>query len=178
MIELLRDMYHHQAWADAEMWKALEAHPGALENTAVQKCLRHIHLAQRSFLSVVRSEQLVIKRFEDFSSMNELKEYAMTNHNEALAFIKDCTEFKLAEVVRIPWFRNPQLSLTIAQALLQAAMHSHYHRAQNATRLKELVYRSGKTNGVKHKRYKKYFLPIIFSKMINSYLCILIMQLI
>jgi len=138
MIELLRDMYHHQAWADAEMWRALESHPGALENTAIQKCLYHIHLAQRLFLSIVRGEELVRKRFEDFSSMNELKEYAKTNHSGTLAFIKDCTESKLAEVVRIPWFRNPQLSLTIAQALLQAAMHSHYHRGQNATRLKEM----------------------------------------
>ncbi|MBM4176933.1 MAG: hypothetical protein FJ213_12295 [Ignavibacteria bacterium] len=138
MIELLRDMYHHQAWADAEMWKALESHPGALENEAIRKCLHHIHLTQHAFLSIVSGKELVRKRLEDFSNMNELKEYAKANHTQALAFIQDCTESKLAEVVRIPWLRNPQLSLPIYQALLQAAMHSHYHRGQNATRLREL----------------------------------------
>ena len=30
------------------------------------------------------------------------------------------------------------MDLTVEQALLQAAMHSQYHRAQNATRLREL----------------------------------------
>ncbi|MBU2445821.1 MAG: DinB family protein [Bacteroidetes bacterium] len=138
MIELLRDMYHHQAWADAEMWKSLEAHPGALENTAVQKCLHHMHLAQHAYLSIVSGKELIRKRFEDFSNMNELKEYARINHSQALVFIKECTDSKLAEVVRIPWLRNPQLNLPVYQALLQAAMHSHYHRGQNAARLKEL----------------------------------------
>jgi len=138
MLELLHDMYLHQVWADAEMWKALESHPGALENDAIQNCLHHIHLTQHAFLSIVSGKELVRKRLEDFSNMSELKEYAKSNHAQALAFIQDCSESKLAEVVRIPWLRNPQLSLPIYQALLQAAMHSHYHRGQNATRLREL----------------------------------------
>ena len=30
MRALLLDLYQHQAWADAELWRAYEAHPGAL----------------------------------------------------------------------------------------------------------------------------------------------------
>jgi uncharacterized damage-inducible protein DinB len=45
---------------------------------------------------------------------------------------------RLAEKVTIVWFNDPPLSITIAEALTQAAMHSHYHRGQNATRLREL----------------------------------------
>ena len=43
----------------------------------------------------------------------------------------------LEEIVEIPWFQ-PTLKISCRQALMQAAMHSHYHRGQNATRLREL----------------------------------------
>ena len=33
---------------------------------------------------------------------------------------------------------NPGLLAGMMEALMQAAMHSHYHRGQNATRLREL----------------------------------------
>jgi len=38
----------------------------------------------------------------------------------------------------VPWFKDPPLSLTVAEALTQGAMHSQYHRGQNATRLRDL----------------------------------------
>jgi uncharacterized damage-inducible protein DinB len=38
----------------------------------------------------------------------------------------------------VDWFKDPPLTITIAEALTQCAMHSHYHRGQNATRLREL----------------------------------------
>jgi Ni/Fe-hydrogenase subunit HybB-like protein len=41
------------------------------------------------------------------------------------------------QIIEIPWFR-PSAKISIRQALTQAAMHSHYHRGQNATRLREL----------------------------------------
>ncbi|MGA9362746.1 MAG: hypothetical protein WBW16_00070 [Bacteroidota bacterium] len=33
MNDLLLDLYAHQAWADAEHWRAFEAKPGALHKT-------------------------------------------------------------------------------------------------------------------------------------------------
>jgi uncharacterized damage-inducible protein DinB len=41
-------------------------------------------------------------------------------------------------MVEIPWFKEPLLKISVEHALTQAAMHSHYHRGQNATRLREL----------------------------------------
>ena len=34
--------------------------------------------------------------------------------------------------------RNPPLTISVTEALTQAAMHSQWHRGQNATRLREL----------------------------------------
>jgi uncharacterized damage-inducible protein DinB len=138
MIELLNDFYGHQAWADAEHWNALESHSGALSDEHIWKRLYHIHMVQRSFLQIVRGKPLAIRRLEEFIRPDLLKEYAVSNHEEAALFLKDCSEEKLLETLTIPWFKDPPIRITIAYAMIQAAMHSHSHRAQNATRLREL----------------------------------------
>jgi uncharacterized damage-inducible protein DinB len=46
------------------------------------------------------------------------------------------TAEQLGESVDVPWFKS--LQITRGQAFMQAAMHSHYHRGQNATRLREI----------------------------------------
>jgi uncharacterized damage-inducible protein DinB len=138
MKDQLRDLYGHQAWADSEHWKALEAQPGAFEDPAIRQRLYHIHLTQRAFLLIVQGKTLDLPRLVDFSSMMALREYALSNHKDAVDFLEGASESQLAQTVTIPWFKDPPISITVAQALTQAAMHSHYHRGQNATRLREL----------------------------------------
>ncbi len=40
--------------------------------------------------------------------------------------------------MRIPWFPDPPCIVTVAEALVQVAMHSQHHRGQCMTRLKDL----------------------------------------
>jgi uncharacterized damage-inducible protein DinB len=138
MNDLLLDLYGHQAWADAEHWRALEAQPGALEDPAIRNRLHHYHLTQHAFLLIVRGDPLSFPRLEDFSTMASLKDYARMHHREALEFVGRASESELERLVVIPWFKDPPISITVAQALTQAAMHSQYHRGQNASRLREL----------------------------------------
>jgi uncharacterized damage-inducible protein DinB len=138
MNDLLRDLYGHQAWADAEHWRALEAHPHALEDPAIRNRLHHYHLTQHAFLFIVRGDPLSFPRLEDFPTMMSLKEYANSYHGEALDFVRRASDSELERLVVVPWFKNPPISVTVAQALTQAAMHSQYHRGQNASRLREL----------------------------------------
>lgn len=135
---LLLDLYGHQAWADAEHWRALEAHPGALKDSAIRNRLYHYHLTQRAFLFIVRGAVLSFPRLEEFPTMEALKEYAKNYHGEALDFLRRASDFELERLVVVPWFKDPPISITVAQALTQAAMHSQYHRGQNASRLREL----------------------------------------
>ena len=44
---------------------------------------------------------------------------------------------RLEEVIEVMWFKPP-LHISVRHALTQAAMHSHYLCAQNATRLRKL----------------------------------------
>jgi uncharacterized damage-inducible protein DinB len=140
MNPLLRDFYGHQVWADAEHWRAIEAHPPACEDATLRTRLHHIHMVQRVFLWAVgdRAIGFAVTKPEDFGSLADLKNYARESHLEFERFLHRVTDSRLDERIGMPWFRDPPLSITVSEALTQCAMHSHYHRGQNATRLREL----------------------------------------
>jgi uncharacterized damage-inducible protein DinB len=140
MNPLLRDFYGHQAWADAEHWRAIGAHPPARDDPAIRTRLHHIALVQRAFHWTAgdRNDQFVLTKPEDFPSFDDLVRYGRAYHDEVGEFLAGLPDARLDETVTIPWFKDPPLTLTRTEALTQSAMHSHYHRGQNATRLREL----------------------------------------
>jgi uncharacterized damage-inducible protein DinB len=137
-MEYLKDLIGHQAWADATLWRAIMAHAPACDDPALQDRLHHIHLVQHAFLAVVHREPITATRPGDFATLAGLLDYGRQANARARAFIDTADAAKLATRLTIPWFKEPPVELTAAQALVQAAMHSHYHRGQNATRLREL----------------------------------------
>jgi uncharacterized damage-inducible protein DinB len=140
MNPLLRDLYGHQVWADAEHFRAIGAHPAARGDKAILVRLHHIAIVQRAFLWAVgdRQDAFEFTKLEDFASLDALKCYVREHHDRLVPFIATVSDLRLAESIAIPWFKDPPLSLTVAEALTQGAMHSHYHRGQNATRLREI----------------------------------------
>jgi uncharacterized damage-inducible protein DinB len=140
MNPLLRDLCGHQVWADAEHWRAIEAHPPAAQDSGIRNRLHHIHMVQRVFLWAVgdRATSFAVTKPEEFASLAELTPYARGSHDEFDRFLERVSAARLEEPIAMPWFTNPPLTITVTEALTQCAMHSHYHRGQNATRLREL----------------------------------------
>ena len=139
MSSYLDELYAHQEWADAEHWRAFEAHPPALTDKAIRERLLHIHLVQHGFLWVTARQrgEFTFKKLEDFPSMADLKTYGQHGLVEMRERLKKTHQGRMEELIEVPWF-NPPLKISVRHALTQAAMHSHYHRGQNATRLREL----------------------------------------
>lgn len=140
MNPLLTDFYGHHVWADAEHWRAIEAHPPARDDEAIRKRLHHIHLVQHVYLWAVgdRQSPWTLTKPEDFASLQELKAYAREYHDEIARFIDAVSDARLAATIGMPVVTDPPLTITVTEALAHCAMHSHYHRGQNATRLREL----------------------------------------
>jgi uncharacterized damage-inducible protein DinB len=140
MTPLLRDLYGHQEWADAEHWRAIETHPPAAEDVALRARLHHIHVVQRAFRWLVgdRQSPFTVSRPEDYSTLGDLKAATREYHGEIRRFLGALPDERFDEPMAVPWFREPTLSLTVTEALMQCAMHSHWHRGQNAVRLREL----------------------------------------
>lgn len=139
MPSYLEELYAHQEWADAEHWRAFESHPAALEDKTIRERLHHIHLVQHAFLWATgpRTAGFEFRNLEDFQGISDLKEYAREGLVQLKDLVKTLDSAWMEEVIEIPWFQPPA-KITVRQALTQAAMHSHYHRGQNATRLREL----------------------------------------
>ena len=140
MNPLLRDLYGHQEWADAQHWRAIETHPPAASDAAVRDRLYHIHIVQRAFRWIVGTREPMFEAAKpsDFPALGDLKAWARAYHDEMRGFLDALTGERLDTEVQILWFKDPPLHITVAEALTQCAMHSHYHRGQNATLLREL----------------------------------------
>ena len=137
---LILDLYGHQEWADAEHYRAIAPHAPARDDKAIRNRLHHIHIVQRAFLWAVgdRSAQFEMSTPEDFTTIDDLKAYARTYHDDVRRILETASEERLGQSITMPWFKDPPLTLSVTEALAQCAMHSHYHRGQNATRLREL----------------------------------------
>jgi uncharacterized damage-inducible protein DinB len=141
MTTLLADLYGHQAWADAQHWRAIGAHRPARDDLVIRARLHHIHIVQRAFLWMVgdRKTDFAMTKPEDFASFEDLRTYARTYHAEIRQLMADMPDQRLASEISVPWApKDARQTLTVTEALLQCAMHSQYHRGQNATRLREL----------------------------------------
>ena len=123
---VVRDLLRHQAWADAEHWRAFESFPGALDDEALFTRLHHLHMTQSAWVWVVgdRGDEFVFSNATDFVPAVTLRAFAVENHTalEALAASEAST---LDRICGVPWFDNLQLS--VREGLTQVAMHSHYH---------------------------------------------------
>ncbi len=139
MNSYLDELFAHQEWADAEHWRAFEAHPAALEDKAIRERLLHIHRVQHALLWATNpvKTDFAFKKPEDFSSLGELKKYAREGLNGMKELLKSLSPDNMEEMIEVVWFKPP-LKISRRHALTQAAMHSHYHRGQNGTRLREL----------------------------------------
>jgi uncharacterized damage-inducible protein DinB len=139
MASYLEELLAHQEWADTEHWRAFEEHAEALRDKAIRERLVHIHLVQHAFLWITgpRASQFVPKKVEDFPSDADLKAYAQAANAGLKTLLNSLSPENLEENIVIPWFK-PTLMISRRHALTQAAMHSHYHRGQNATRFREL----------------------------------------
>src|SRR4029434_3147882 len=74
-----------------------------------------------------------------FASIADLRAFARGSHERIIGCRDGVSDARLADAIEIPrWFgfKEP-LTITVGEALTQMAMHSQWHRGQNATRLRE-----------------------------------------
>jgi uncharacterized damage-inducible protein DinB len=137
---LLSDLCGHDAWADAVHWRSFEAFPKALEDPKILERLFHIHLVQHAFAWVLEGQKGTFARPKpsDFETARALKDYGRQFHERLGLVLAGAPQELFERKVVIPWFKDPPVRVSVAEALVQAAMHTHYHRGQNAVRLREM----------------------------------------
>jgi uncharacterized damage-inducible protein DinB len=131
MLEMLRDLVAHKGHANAAVLTSIRQNDAAVSDTELRELLQHVLIANRFWLLTVLGLPFV---FEDesrpSSSFDELiQRYCSTQEQES-TWLAAATEADLSRVLESALIPGGKCS--VSQALLQACMHSHAHRAQCA----------------------------------------------
>jgi uncharacterized damage-inducible protein DinB len=136
MLEFLHDLLAHCEWANAIFFHAWGKSP-AREHEELRRRVGHIIGVQDGFLSVFREEPPASPPAVPPPSYVELKARAQASHTGLREFAAPLRPETMSRMVRVPWFPDPPCVISVAQALVQAAMHAQHHRGQCMTRLKD-----------------------------------------
>jgi uncharacterized damage-inducible protein DinB len=136
MDEFLRDLLAHCEWANAVFFKAWAKSP-ARDHEEMRSRVGHIVGVQHGFLSVLRGEVPKGPPGGPPPTFEEIAGRARTSHDGLREVGAKLNPEELARMVHVPWFPDPPCIISVAQALVQAAMHTQHHRGQCMTRLKD-----------------------------------------
>ena len=143
-LELARDLFRHQAWADAEVWNALRAKPEAFSDAKLMGYARHLHGTQRAFLSLWRGEELQRGMLAE-RPPDEMLAWVREYHDEVAKVIEGLDASRFSDPLPMPWMKHFGERLgreletpSLSDTLVQVPAHSTYHRGQLNARFKEL----------------------------------------
>ena len=137
MLEMLRSLFRHMAWADSQILAAGGAHPEAAADVELSRALHHIVRVQRYFLSRFLGRPFDLDaEMRPCDSFEELERRFRETHAEELAFVDRIGPEALAPILEFP--PRTDIRPTVGEAMVQVAMHSQHHRGQCATRLRVL----------------------------------------
>jgi uncharacterized damage-inducible protein DinB len=143
-VQTLRDLYRHMEWADASVWAAVLASEPARADTRLRDLLTHVHLVQHAFLRTWRGEPRDTT-YPTFTDLPPVMAWAREYHAAVRAFLETLTDARLEEPMPVAWADMVEKALgrkpattTMAETVLQVALHSLYHRGQVNARLREL----------------------------------------
>lgn len=136
MLSFLRDLLAHAEWANAVFFHAWSKSP-ARDHEEMRRRVDHIIGVQQGFLSILRGEPPGGPPSGPPSSFEDLKKRAPISHSGLRDFAAALEPESLSRTVWITWFPDPPCVITIAEALVQVAMHTQHHRGQCMTRLKD-----------------------------------------
>lgn len=142
--ELLEDLFHHMEWADALVWSTVLGNPAIVDDSSARDRLYHLHLVQRAFLHIWRSEQM---HFEGTDTLRgeQLARWGRAYHADVARFLSTLDDARFDTAVQLPWASRITglvgtnlTSPSLGETLVQVASHSTYHRGQISARIREL----------------------------------------
>jgi len=134
-VQQLKDLALYQVWADGEHWKALHANAALLDDSEIRKRLNHMVMAYEMLQTLARGGSADPTGMKERDSAEEL-EAAMGQAHERMA--ETLASADLEKMIALPRGPKGPFEAPAGILLLQALMHSHHHRSQNASRMRQL----------------------------------------
>jgi len=138
MLGTLRELVAHKAHANASLFNLAYQNERVALDPEILDLLHHILVANRFWTCTLRGVPFVADQEMSVArSCESLAEAYRRTQEEEAAWLESATDADCAATLAHPFIPGGQCS--VAQALLQVCMHSHWHRAQIA----KLVRRHG-----------------------------------
>ena len=148
MLDHLRDLLSHCAWADAVFFHAWSK--SDREDVELRERVNHSSGTQSLFIQTLRGDEslpwaAILKgdvkppwADKPLPGFDDLEAASRRNHGDFRALLERLDVTIIAKRVTIPWFPEPPCVVTTGEALVQVAMHTQHHRGQNMSRLKAI----------------------------------------
>jgi uncharacterized damage-inducible protein DinB len=137
MLALFRDLFEHQAYADAAMVNAIRRHETAARDEQLRTLLHHILLAHRFW---VHSSQGLPFVAEAEAPVPDSLETIAARYQETQArerqWLAGVQESDLDRLLESPLFEGRRYA--VRDGLMQVCLHSQGHRSQCASKLRTL----------------------------------------
>jgi uncharacterized damage-inducible protein DinB len=138
-------LIHHMEWADAKVWKSVLILSSANKDSKIKKLLYHISSVQRAFYYVRTKQPLVFPKETDFPELLDIAKWGYKCYAQANEYLNSLNENELKNIIEIPWAKRLEKIIgqkpeeaSLAETMLQVAMHTAYHRGQVNARLREI----------------------------------------
>jgi len=138
------DLHRHMEWADAAVWGLVLGSDAACADPGLRERLHHVHLVQRTFLSVWRGEPIDRHAGEGLD-LPALATWARAYYPQAQAHIATLSDAAFTAPVNLSWSRFVAERLgfepaptALRDTVLQVYAHTAHHRAQILTALRAL----------------------------------------
>ena len=80
---LLRELFAHMEWADAQVWKAVRTIGSGEPDGELRDRLLHIHVVQRAFLNIWTGQPMKFHEADEFAALAELEAWARPYYGKA-----------------------------------------------------------------------------------------------
>jgi uncharacterized damage-inducible protein DinB len=136
MIETIRELFLHQAWADQALIGAIEAHADGRDNEEIRTLLHHMLATHRFF--VLNCQGLPLSQDENVvpADLQTIGSRYRETQEMTAAWLRSLSDADLERTLELPFFAGRQIP--VRAALLQVILHSQGHRSQCASRFRML----------------------------------------
>jgi uncharacterized damage-inducible protein DinB len=137
MLALFRDLFEHQAYADAAMLSAIRRHEAAARDESLRSLLHHTLLAHRFWLHLSQGLPFVPDEESKVpDSLDVIAARYRDTYTRDRRWLEEIAESDLDRVLESPYFEGRRY--TVRDGLIQICLHSQGHRSQCASKLRAL----------------------------------------
>jgi uncharacterized damage-inducible protein DinB len=134
MLDLIRELFQYQSWADLQIVAAAKLYG---EDAELRKTLHHIVVVQRFFLFECSGREFNADlEMQPPDTFDELEQLFRDTHAEALEYVATLDAVALDTLLDRPPL--DKMKPTVRTALMQTVLHTQHHRGQVAIRLRGL----------------------------------------